>query len=448
MNPATTTSHHSGHTVASAMPMLDQRAHLPVLEMTKCPNRLRWFSRLLFGAFLGLILGLVFLPWQQFVQGAGSVVAYDPLDRSITVEAPLPGRVRRAYVVEGQAVKKGEVLFELADNDPNLLANLQIQREAANSRRDAANQRVGSLAAQLTELERALPLAVEAAQTRLDAAKFASTTAQLHYERIKSLFENERGLASQRDFELATLERDRASAELVRAEAELKRASVDMRTMLNGVLAQRDSAKADVAAAEQSLTTMDIQISQNQMQRVTAPRDGIVFRVQATEGTYLRAGSPLCTVIPETDNRMVELLLDGNDMPLVQAREMDEQGKVTQPGSPVRLQFEGWPAIQFIGWPSAAIGTFGGEVVLVDPTDNGKGKFRVLVAEKPDVIGRGTGEPRVINWPSSRWLRQGVRANGWVLLQRVPLWYEVWRQLNGFPPALTDEALGETGAKK
>lgn len=451
MSHASSTSHHSGqaHAPTSAMPMLDQRAHLPVLELTRCPRRLRWFSRILFGAFLVLILGLIFLPWQQFVQGAGSVVAYDPLDRSITVEAPLPGRVKRAYVVEGQPVKKGEVLFELVDNDPNLLANLQIQREAAVSRRDAAKQRIGSFAAQLSELERALPLAVEAAQTRLDASKFAATTAQLHYERIKSLFENERGLASQRDYELATLERDRAAAELVRSEAELKRASVDLRTTLNSVLAQRDSAKADLAAAEQSLTTMDIQISQNQMQRVTAPRDGIVFRVQATEGTYLRTGSPLCTVIAETDNRMVELLLDGNDMPLVQSREVDEKGNVIRPGSPVRLQFEGWPAIQFIGWPSAAIGTFGGEVVLVDPTDNGKGKFRVMVAEKPDVIRTSSGEARVINWPGARWLRQGVRANGWVLLQRVPLWFEVWRQLNGFPPALTDDAIGEaSGSKK
>ena len=430
------------------MPLLDQRANLPVLGLTRSSNRLRWFSRILFGAFLCLILGLIFLPWQQFIQGVGSVVAYDPLERSITVEAPLPGRVRRAYVVEGQPVKQGEVLFELADNDPNLLANLKVQREAAVSRREAAQQRVESFAAQLSELERALPLAVEAAQTRVDASKFAATTARLHFERIKALYGDQRGLASQRDYELATLERDRAAAELVRSEAELKRASVDVRTTLNSILAQRDSAKADLAAAVQSQTTMDIQISQTQMQRVTSPRDGIVFRVQATEGTYLRTGSPLCTVIPETDNRMVELLLDGNDMPLVQAREIDENGKVTQPGSPVRLQFEGWPAIQFIGWPSAAIGTFGGEVVLVDPTGNGKGKFRVMVAEKPDVIQRSSGESRTINWPGSRWLRQGVRANGWVLLRRVPLWYEVWRQLNGFPPALTEDALAETGSDK
>jgi hypothetical protein len=139
---------------------------------------------------------------------------------------------------------------------------------------------------------------------------------------------------------------------------------------------------------------------------------------------------------------MVEVLLDGNDMPLIQAREVDAQGVVLRPGSPARVQFEGWPALQVIGWPSIAVGTFGGEVVVVDPTDNGKGKFRALIAPKPDVVTRGNGETQVRHWPDERWLRQGVRANGWVLLQQVPLWYELWRQMNGFPPVLTEEQIG------
>jgi adhesin transport system membrane fusion protein len=430
-----------------AMPMLDHRARLSAFEQIHSPGRIRRVSRVLTAAFVLLLLGLVVLPWQQFVQGSGRVVAYDPLERSVTVEAPLAGRVQHAYVVEGQRVKQGERLFELVDNDPRLLANLREQREAAVVRRQAAAERVSSLGAQLAEIERALPLNVEAAETRLDAAKFASITAEQQFERIKALFEDRRGLASQRDFELARLERDRAAAEVVRAEAELKRAGVDVRAAMNSALASRDAARADLAAAEQAVVSLDIQINQTEMQRVTAPRDGVVFRVQATEGTYLRAGSPLCTIIPETANRMVELWLRGNDMPLVQERQVDSDGNVVRAGSPVRLQFEGWPAIQFVGWPSAAIGTFGGEVVLIDPTDNGKGKFRILVAEKPDVIERVGGARRTNDWPGERWLRQGVRANGWVLLQRVPLWFEVWRQLNGFPPALDEGTIGTVEGK-
>lgn len=421
--------------VSESMPLLDHRARLPVMELTRSSRRLRLFSRVLFWGFIGSLLGVMFLPWQQFVGGEGRVIAYNPLERSVTVEAPLAGRLQRAYVVEGQPVKQGDVLFELADNDPDLLNHLRAQREAALARRDAARQRVESLEAQIAELERALPLAVEAAQTRLDAAKYAAATAQLQYDRIKALYEDRRGLASQREYELATLERDRAQAELARAEAELKRTSVDLRATLGNTQAQRESARADLAAAEQALLSLDIQISQTQMQRVKAPRDGIIYRVQATEGTFLRAGSPLCTVIPETDNRMVELWLQGNDMPLVQVRETDAAGNIVKRGSPVRLQFEGWPAIQAIGWPSVAVGTFGGEVVLVDPTDDGRGRFRVLVAEHPDEVRRpGQEQPKIIRWPAPRWLRQGVRVQGWILLQRVPLWFEIWRQINGFPP--------------
>jgi adhesin transport system membrane fusion protein len=433
--------HGHGH---DPMPLLDDRAGFSAFDLTHSPESIRRMSRLLLGGFVVLMFGLLVLPWQQFVPGAGRVVAFDPLERSVTVEAPLSGRVQRAHVVEGKPVKQGDVLFELMDNDPELLSNLLSQRAAADSRRQAAEARVAALTAQLAELERALPMAIEAAKTRLDAARFAAITASQQFERVRSLFTNKRGLASQRDYELALLERDRTTAEQARAEAELGRAEADLRASLNSSTALRDSAKADLASAQQSLVSLDIQVSQTRMQRVIAPRDGIVFRVQATEGTFLKAGTPLCTVIPETDNRMVELWMRGNDMPLVQAREVDEHGNTVKPGSPVRLQFEGWPAIQFVGWPSAAIGTFGGEVVLIDPTDNGKGNFRVLVAENPDTIRRASGEARVHKWPGDRWLRQGVRANGWVLLQRVPLWFEVWRQMNGFPPALSEEQIETT----
>lgn len=423
------------------MPMLDHRSGLVALRQARPARWVRWFGRALAAGFVLVVAGVLFLPWRQFVSGTGRVVAYDPLERAVTVEAPLAGRVLKARVLEGQAVAAGDVLFELADNDPNLLANLQRQREVTLARRDATRTRIESLLAQQKEQERALPLAIAAARTRLAAAKVTADTARQQYERIKALFQDQRGLASQRDYELALLERDRQAAELERAQAELDRTPVDLQAAISGTTAQRDSARAELAAVEQSLVALDIQISQTQMQRVTAPRAGVVFRVQATEGTFLRAGSPLCTIIARTETRMAELWLSGLDMPLLTPREVDAAGKVVREGSSVRLQFEGWPALQLVGWPSLARGTFGGEVVLVDPTDNGKGKFRVLVAEKPDVVRRADGSTATIPWPAPRWLRQGVRVNGWVLLQRVPLWFEVWRQMNGFPPVLTEEQL-------
>jgi hypothetical protein len=93
-----------------------------------------------------------------------------------------------------------------------------------------------------------------------------------------------------------------------------------------------------------------------------------------------------------------------------------------------------------IGWPQLAIGTFGGEVVFVDATDDGLGRFRVVIGPSDDVVNRGDGQgPVKVGWPDKqRWLRQGVRANAWVMLNEVPLWFELWRQINGFPPLISN----------
>lgn len=422
--------------VEEALPLLDQEAPLPCAERTRLPIRVRTLSFGLLGIFLILIVGLLFLPWQQFVRGTGRVIAYDPLERSLTIEAPLSGRVEKATVVEGQLVKEDELLFKLTDNDPNLLQNLEQQRESARIRQEAAEQKIHSLTAQIEDQERALPLAIEAARQRLEVAQYAEATARLQYDRVKALYEDERGLVSRREYELATLERDRTTSETLQARANLERVEADLRGSINSSHASLQTARSDLASAQQSLTSLNIQINQAGTQKVLAPRDGIIYRLHATEGTFLKAGSPLCTLIPETESRMVELFMDGNDMPLIRARETDAEGQVIREGSPVRVQFEGWPAVQFVGWPSVALGTFGGEVVLVDPTDNGRGLFRILVAPKPDRVERGDGSVELIEWPGRRWLRQGVQVKGWVLLQRVPLWFELWRQMNGFPPAL------------
>lgn len=134
-------------------------------------------------------------------------------------------------------------------------------------------------------------------------------------------------------------------------------------------------------------------------------------------------------MIPQTDQRAIEVWVSGNDVPLIFS------------GRKVRIQFEGWPAIQFSGWPSVAVGTFAGEVSVVDPLDNGEGRFRVLIV--PDAQAEQSDQ-----WPSSRYLRQGVRANAWILLDRVRVGYELWRQFNGFPPSQSREPQGEGKPKK
>jgi hypothetical protein len=139
------------------------------------------------------------------------------------------------------------------------------------------------------------------------------------------------------------------------------------------------------------------------VQRILAPQGGVV----------VKQGQELALIVPETANRAVELVVSGNDAPLLSV------------GRRVRLQFEGWPAVQFAGWPSVAVGTFGGTIGVIDPGAGEDGRVRIIVFP-------GEGE----EWPDARYLRQGVRVIGWILLDTVKLGWELWRQFNGFPASL------------
>lgn len=423
----------------------DLRGHLPAIHRAGTARGARVLARVIALLFVVFLLGLWFLPWQQFVSGTGKVIAFDPLERRINIEAAVSGQVRKLHVVEGQRVKTGDVIVEIQDNDPNLLANLRNQRDALIARRAAAAQRIDDLDLQMRQQEQAKGQALDAAQQRVAAEKITAETAVLNYNRTRDL--KNPGLVSQRDYELARQIRESSEANLAAAEANLKRTDNEFNATIAGIRAQKGTAQAELASAERDISSLDILISQTQRQVVQAPRDGIVLSVQATDGTYLRPGSPICVIIPETDSRFVELWLDGNDMPLVHPRLTADDGSIRQAGSEVRLQFEGWPAIQFVGWPSVAVGTFGGEVVFVDAAADATGRFRVVVAPKPDVSIRND-QRHEEPWPGNRWLRQGVRANGWILLQQVPLWKEVWRQINGFPPVVSDTEPGTEDAKK
>jgi multidrug efflux pump subunit AcrA (membrane-fusion protein) len=399
-------------------------------------------------AFLAMATALVFVPWQQNITGSGRVAALTPQERQQTLDAPIEGRILRWYVVEGSRVKAGDPVAEITDNDPLILERFQRERDAVQDRLRAAVDRERSLGDRIAGLEASRRNAVTAAESRVhmgrerlhaaqraaDAAEATLKTAQLNLDRQKGL--HRKGLTPTRSVELAKLEFDRAIAELERAKAALNaaaqemdalradrdKANNDFQAMIEDAKASRAMAASEIANTRGALQPVEMRLARQATQRITASRDGVILRLLAQPGSeVLKAGDPVAILVPETGNTVVELWVDGNDMPLISA------------GDKVRLQFEGWPAIQFVGWPSVAVGTFGGEVTLVDATDNGQGKFRLLVAPDPN------DQP----WPSQRYLRQGVRANGWVLLRVVPLGFELWRQFNGFPPVI---APGEPGA--
>ena len=408
---------------------------LPSLALAGSARGARILARVLAVGIVIAAAAVFFMPWQQSVRGTGRVIAFNPLDRRVNIEAPVEGRVKRMHVVENQVVRRGDLIAEIQDNDPNLLANLRIQHDAAVARRAANRQRIEDLDQQIASQELAKVQAIDAAQQRVAAEEFVFETNRINERRFAQLVET--GDVSQRNYELSKLALDSSRANLAAARAVLERTGREYEAAVAGINASRRSAESDVAAAERDMAVIDIQLGKTAQQTVVAPRDGIVLSVSATEGAYLKPGSSICVVIPDTDARFVEAWIDGMDMPLVAPRERLADGTVV-PGSGVRLQFEGWPAVQFVGWPSVAVGTFGGEVVSVDATDDGAGRFRIVVAAD------AADEP----WPGPRFLRQGVRAKAWVLLRNVPLWQELWRQLNGFPPVVAKAEPGSKVAKK
>lgn len=419
---------------------------LPTLRLARSSRRVRWIARILLALLVFWVFAMLLLPWQQSVTGSGRVVAFAPLMREQTIQAPITGRVVQwsERLVEGARFEKGEVILEIQDLDPELVARLRDQEQASLRKLETARIKVKVYASQVEAFVEAREMAITAAEEQVKSAKqkiraeqqslvaalAAERQEQLNYEQLKQAAADQ--IAS--GYELQVAERkyeeakakveqarayvDSAGNELAAKEAELVQKEREAQAKVESARAYLQDAEGEVAIADKDLADIRIKVSRQESQVVRAPQDGYIFRLMVNPGAdMIKAGDPLFTLVPETADRAVELWVDGNDAPLV------------TPGRHVRLQFEGWPAVQFAGWPSVAVGTFGGQVATMDATDEG-GRFRILVVPAP-------GE----EWPEQRYLRQGVRANGWVLLNEVKLGYELWRQMNGFPPVIEkDEA--------
>jgi len=420
------------------------------------PRAVRWLARLVFVAFLSIPFALVFVPWQQTVVCRGTVVAYAPVERLQVITARVSGQVRSWHVVEGSRVKLNDPLVDIEDNDPELAERLDAQRVFLAGRLSAARQELTELAAAATAQESARDAAVKAAEANRDAAArtvdvaeqakanavFARDFELSRFEMFDDLFTNPRygGLESKLSRDEARMRADRAVTDSDKAEAEIAKARASLLTQ-EALLVQADAAglssiavaKSNLRKAEQNLFAIereiqeiDNRIERFKARRVLAPCDGVVFRVAANVtqgGQYVKEGDELCTIVPDTNDRVAELFLDGVDAPIVLAYADRHDGMPH-----VRLQFEGWPAVQFSGWPELATGTFGGRIRQVDAASGIAGQCRILV--EPDEMMPGDA------WPAAEFLRQGNQVIGWVFLNRVPLGFEIWRRLNGFPPVL------------
>ncbi|MBE7175803.1 MAG: biotin/lipoyl-binding protein [Mucilaginibacter polytrichastri] len=406
-------------------------------------------------ALLVVFVIVLLLPWRQTIPGRGTVTALRPQDRPQTLQNPIGGRIEYWAVREGQEVKKGDTVMVISEInqsyfDPELPQRLNEQLEAKRGSEDAAEQKMRATDAQIAALSNGLRFQLSAAQNKvrqsenyvkMDSADLVAV--QKFYDIAKSRLDRyekgyENGLFSLTDIETRRLKLQEDNAKVIGQQNKLsnsQQALVNARIELDNIRAKyqeslakaqsdmgsaissRVSAQGDIAKLRNDIANIQIRRG---LYVVRAPQDGyIVKTLKAGIGENIKEGETIATLQPRTPLVAAELYVDAMDVPLI----LDS--------SDVRLQFEGWPSVQFSGWPSVAVGTFAGNVFAIDRVSSSGGKYRLLIRQTAPVPKNDEA------WPAQ--LRQGSGVYGRVILRSVPVWYEIWRQLNGFPPSLEKE---------
>jgi multidrug efflux pump subunit AcrA (membrane-fusion protein) len=417
-------------------------------ENAQLPKGWRFSSRVPVSLVLLFLLIIIFVPWTQTVTVTGQMSAYTPHERPQDVEAQITGRIKKWHALEGDQVREGDLILELEDNDPNfmspdLLAFLDQRKKALENTKSAALARVDQLDKRILEMRNLVKAAVPSAEARVveagskvrqahqqvEAAKIAAITAALNLERHKQLLK--RGLVSQRELELAVQTDTASQADLEGAQANLRAAEEAMKSlgfgrdqvsaeMLQRLLdaeATRDASVAEAAKVDDQLADVSLRRSNAEQRRlagrILAPIDGTVVKMaKVGAGETVRQGDTLVRLSPTSTDKAIEMTADGLDAPLLNV------------GRKVKILFYGIPAIPLPAWPELMAGTYNGVIKVIDQVDDGKGNYRFWVV--PDLDDR--------SWPEQSHVRQGTKVMGWVILNRVPLWYELWRRFNLFPP--------------
>lgn len=403
------------------------------------------FNRFLI-SFAIIFVIILFLPWTQNVSGKGFLTTLTPDQRPQSIQSQIPGRIEKWYVREGDFVEKGDTILFISEVkneyfDPNLVSRtgqqIKVKEMSVTSYQEkvrALNNQIGALQSERgLKLEQARnkllqsKLKVQSDSIDLEAAKTNILIAERQFGRTTQL-ESE-GLKAVTDVEEKRLKLQETQAKLISQENKLlasKNEVINAMVEINRVQAEYNNkvskAQSDMRTAESSQFDTEAQVTKlenefanysmrNDLYYIRAPRSGYINRaVQGGIGETFKEGDRLVGIMPAKYDMAVETYVEPIDLPLMHI------------GEKVRIEFDGWPAIIFSGWPNVSYGTYGGTVVAVETFISDNGKYRVLLAPDPDDH----------EWPEA--LRVGSGATTIALLEDVPIWFELWRQLNGFPP--------------
>jgi adhesin transport system membrane fusion protein len=370
--------------------------------------------------FFGILLMAMFLPWQQNIRATGSVTTLYPNERPQQLNTAIGGMILRWHVREGQFVRKGDTLLELTEVkekyfDPQLLLRTREQLEAQQETQRFLAEKINAQGDQLSALRDGMTNKLKEGENKvlqnqykfsIDSAEYV--VAREQFARYEALYQQ--GLISLTDFEKRKLK-------LQETQNKRDGARQEYMDKISKTMGERNDASSKLSEGDGKLAKLRNEYANLEIRSgfyaIRAPQDGIVVRtLKAGLGETVKEGEAVATIMPGGYHQAVELSVSATDVPLLTA------------GRKVRLEFDGWPALQVSGWPSVSVGTFGGIIAVVDVVDDGMGKYRILVKPDPD------DDP----WPAK--LRMGSGVYGWAMLDEVPIWYEIWRQFNGFPPSL------------
>ncbi len=395
-------------------------------------------------AIIGIIV--LFLPWTQNITGQGLVTTLKPNQRPQTIQSQIPGRIEEWFVQEGDYVKKGDTILRISEIksdyfDDKLVERTNDQITAKSSSVDAYKGKVDALNRQISALINEQQLKIKQTKNKLlqshlkaksdsidlEAVKTNITIAERQFTRIKTL--QDEGLKAVKDVEEKRLKLRETQAKLIsqenkyltsqnniiNVEIELSRIRATYADKISKAQSDMYTAQSIGFDAEAQVTKLENTYSnykkRNSLLYVTAPQNGYINKaLRGGIGGTFKEGEKLVGIMPAQYDLAVETFVKPIDLPLLHI------------GEKVRVQFDGWPAIVFSGWPSVSYGTYGAKVVAIENFISANGKYRVLLA--PDATDHA--------WPEA--IRIGSGAKTIALLEDVPIWFELWRQINSFPP--------------
>ena len=407
-----------------------------------------------------LLVIILFLPWTQNIRARGVVTTSRLEQRPQEINAIIGGRILKWHIKEGDLVKKGDTILQLAEVkvdylDPDLVPRTKEQLEAKQRALENYQGKVLTLGQQMKYLEQAMELKMADIGNKMqqqqmkitsDSMELVAAEMDLGFKleqqrRQKVMYDS--GVVSLLSLEQrsqavqeATAKKTSAQIKLNNSKQELSRLAIELNGERQQYLEKISKAQGERFSAESQIATGTGELAKlenlytsydmrNQLYYVLAPQDGQIAKaMKAGLNEIVKEGEMLVEIVPSDYQYAVELFIRPVDLPLVTR------------GQKVRFVFDGYPAIVFSGWPESSFGTFGGVVSAVENSVSNNGMFRILVVEDPG------DRP----WPPA--LRMGAGAMGIALLKDVPIWYEIWRNINGFPPEYYQPAKGSEAYTK